>query len=193
MNSVEILGFIAGALGVAIGVPQALQVRRLGHAKGVSLPAWIFMYLMFCSWGFYGIRIDSPSTIVSNFVTLIVLASVLWALINSPLKSISSIIILTAVDGYLILNLPESIVSILLIISVFSQLPQVIKSFKNRKTEISSAVSKRALQISIVSVSLWAVYAILREVRLMFFTACIAITMSSLVLIFESKRKKIPA
>ena len=151
------------------------------------------MFLMFCSWGFYGIRIDSPSTIVSNFVTLIVLASVLWALINNPLKSISSIILLTAVDGYLILNLPESIVSILLIISVFSQLPQVIKSFRNRKTEIASAVSKRALQISIVSVSLWAVYAILREVRLMFFTACIAITMSSLVLLFESKRKKIPA
>ena len=40
MLSAELVGFIAGALGMFFGLPQALRVRRLGHGRGVSLISW---------------------------------------------------------------------------------------------------------------------------------------------------------
>lgn len=188
MNSVEYLGFAGGALGIAIGIPQARQVLRLGHGKGISLAAWIFMYLMFCSWGFYGIRIDSISTIISNFVTLIVLASVLIVLIGNIYKALFFLMFLTLLDGFFILELPDFFVSLVLVASVFSQAPQVIKSYRNSYLLHDSAVSIRALQISVTSVSLWAIYATIQKIWLMLFTSFISISMSSLVLFFENKR-----
>jgi uncharacterized protein with PQ loop repeat len=41
MISAEVVGFIAGALGMFFGLPQALRVRRLGHGRGVSLISWL--------------------------------------------------------------------------------------------------------------------------------------------------------
>ena len=37
MISAEVVGFIAGGIGIFFGLPQALRVRKLGHGRGVSL------------------------------------------------------------------------------------------------------------------------------------------------------------
>ena len=37
MNPVEIIGFAAGSLGISLGIPQALQIRRLGHGEKVAV------------------------------------------------------------------------------------------------------------------------------------------------------------
>ena len=88
MHPVEILGFIGGAIGIFIGLPQALHVRKLGHGEGVSLSAWSLMFAMYCAWAFYGIRISSPSAALSNFITLLVVAGVVIALIGDLKKSL---------------------------------------------------------------------------------------------------------
>ena len=95
---------------------------------------------------------------------------------------------LTLLDGFFILELPDFFVSLVLVASVFSQAPQVIKSYRNSYLLHDSAVSIRALQISVTSVSLWAIYATIQKIWLMLFTSFISISMSSLVLFFENKR-----
>jgi uncharacterized protein with PQ loop repeat len=189
MNPVEILGFIGGGLGVFVGVPQALQVRKLGHGKGVSLSAWTLMYAMYFAWAFYGIRIESPSAVISNIITVMVVSSVIYVLIDNPARAILSLFIIAVLVGLVILNFPEPVVSGILIASVFSQLPQVRKSIANFRGNIESAVSTHALQIGITSVLFWIAYAIIQRIWLMLLTSAISITMSSLILFYETRKR----
>lgn len=190
MNSVEILGFIGGGLGIFVGVPQSLQVRRLGHGKGVSLVSWTLMFAMYCSWAFYGLRIGSPSTAIMNTITLAVTTSVVVALVGNLPKAIAMLIGLVALDALIILKLPEAIVSALLIVSVFSQMPQVLKSYRNKRDSVRSAVSLQTLQIGITSVFFWITYAWFKHITVMVITSFIAITLSSTILYLEKTNKQ---
>jgi uncharacterized protein with PQ loop repeat len=189
MSSIEILGFIAGGLGIYVGVPQALRIRKLGHGEGVSLVAWVLMFSMYCAWAAYGVRISSASTIVCNIVTLLIVGSVVVALYGNLVKSTALLMAIALLVSFFILKIPEILLSITLVISVFSQSPQVIKSFKNQEVLTKSAVSKQALVIGICSVSLWAIYAIIREIWLMLGTSLLAMGMYTLILVFESRNK----
>jgi len=50
MISAEVVGFIAGGIGIFFGLPQALRVRKLGHGRGVSLISWTLQFAVAASW-----------------------------------------------------------------------------------------------------------------------------------------------
>ena len=54
MISAEVVGFIAGGIGIFFGLPQALRVRKLGHGRGVSLISWTLQFAVAASWATYG-------------------------------------------------------------------------------------------------------------------------------------------
>ncbi len=192
MFSAELLGFIAGGLGMFFGLPQALRVRKLGHGRGVSLISWMLQFGVATSWAAYGFDIDSPSVLLTNVGAGLVNASVIFAIIRNNVKTLVILSGYAAGLSALILNLPSAIVSALLIALVFAQSPQIVKSFKNLAIGAESAVSVSALSVSSVSILLWFIYAVLADVPLILLSTTIAVSINISIIILEliGKRRR---
>lgn len=192
MFSAELLGFIAGGLGMFFGLPQALRVRKLGHGRGVSLISWMLQFGVATSWAAYGFDIDSPSVLLTNVGAGLVNASVIFAIIRNNVKTLVILLGYAAGLSALILNLPSAIVSALLIALVFAQSPQIVKSFKNLAIGAESAVSVSALSVSSVSILLWFIYAVLADVPLILLSTTIAVSINISIIVLEliGKRRR---
>ena len=74
MDSVKILGLVAGSLTTIAFVPQVIKTYQSRSAKDLSLG----MFMIFCSgtigWLSYGILIDDLPVILANSVTLVLSA-----------------------------------------------------------------------------------------------------------------------
>lgn len=192
MFSAELIGFIAGGLGMFFGLPQALRVRKLGHGRGVSLISWMLQFGVATSWAAYGFDIDSPSVLLTNVGAGLVNASVIFAIIRNNVKTLVILSGYAAGLSALILNLPSAIVSALLIALVFAQSPQIVKSFKNLAIGAESAVSVSALSVSSVSILLWFIYAVLADVPLILLSTTIAVSINISIIVLEliGKRRR---
>lgn len=192
MFSAELLGFIAGGLGMFFGLPQALRVRKLGHGRGVSLISWMLQFGVATSWAAYGFDIDSPSVLLTNVGAGLVNASVIFAIIRNNVKTLVILSGYAAGLSALILNLPSAIVSALLIALVFAQSPQIAKSFKNLTVGAESAVSVSALSVSSISILLWFIYAVLADVPLILLSTSIAVSINISIIVLEliGKRRR---
>lgn len=192
MISAEVVGFIAGALGMFFGLPQALRVRRLGHGRGVSLISWLLQFGVATSWATYGFDVKSPSVFLTNLGAGIVNASVIWAIIQNRWKSIAILTSYVALIATLVLVLPSILVSVLLVALVFAQTPQVYKSYKNIRYGKDSAVSIVALSVSSFSIFLWFIYAAMIDDNLIKVSTIISFTTNVAIIALEiiGKRKR---
>jgi uncharacterized protein with PQ loop repeat len=192
MISAEVVGFIAGALGMFFGLPQALRVRRLGHGRGVSLISWLLQFGVATSWATYGFDVKSPSVLLTNLGAGIVNASVIWAIIQNRWKSIAILTSYVALIATLVLVLPSILVSALLVALVFAQTPQVYKSYKNIRYGKDSAVSIVALSVSSFSIFLWFIYAAMIDDNLIKVSTIISFTTNVAIIALEiiGKRKR---
>jgi len=192
MISAEVVGFIAGGIGVFFGLPQALRVRKLGHGRGVSLVSWTLQFAVAISWATYGFDSKSPSILMTNLVAAVVNASVIMAILRNNTKSISLLTIYAAIWATLILVLPSAAVSTLLIALNFAQSPQVVKSFHNIRVGKDSAVSITALSVSCFSILIWILYGFMADDSLIKVSALVALSINSLIIVLEliGKRKR---
>lgn len=192
MVSAELVGFIAGGIGIFFGLPQALRVRKLGHGRGVSLISWTLQFAVAASWATYGFDTKSPSIMLTNLVALLVNASVIMAILRNNVKSISLLIIYAAMWATLILSLPSAAVSTLLVALNFAQSPQVVKSFHNIRVGKDSAVSVTALSVSCFSILIWILYGFMADDSLIKVSALVALSINSLIITLEliGKRKR---
>jgi uncharacterized protein with PQ loop repeat len=188
--SAEVVGFIAGGLGMFFGLPQALRVRRLGHGRGVSLISWLLLFGTSTCWVAYGFDIKSPSVLLTNIGAALVNASVIMAIMKNNLKSIALLSVYASALSALILNLPSAVVSTILILVVFAQTPQIVKSYKNLHAGADTAVSISGLSVSSLSIALWFVYALLADVSLILLSASIAVSLYLSVIILEQIGKR---
>jgi uncharacterized protein with PQ loop repeat len=184
MFSVEIFGFIGGALGIFFGLPQALRIRRLGHGRGLSLISWLLQLGVATSWATYGFDKNSPS-LLANTAAALINASVVWVILDNRLRSILTITTLVVGVAGLVLTLPASIASVLLISLVFAQSPQVFKSFKNVKIGKESAVSVVAMSVSALSGIFWIIYAVSIADALLVLCNAIVLLNNILIIVLE--------
>ena len=192
MISAEVVGFIAGGIGMFFGLPQALRVRRLGHGRGVSLISWLLLFGTATSWGAYGLDIKSPSVLLTNIGAALVNASVIMAIMKNNLKSIALLSVYASALSALILNLPSAIVSTILILVIFAQAPQIVKSYRNLLVGADTAVSISALSVSSFSIALWLAYAVLADISLILLSSSIAVSINISIIILEliGKRRR---
>jgi uncharacterized protein with PQ loop repeat len=190
--SAEVVGFIAGGIGMFFGLPQALRVRRLGHGRGVSLISWLLLFGTSTCWGAYGLDIKSPSVLLTNIGAALVNASVIMAIMKNNLKSIALLSVYASALSALILNLPSAVVSTILILVIFAQAPQIVKSYKNLHAGADTAVSISGLSVSSLSIALWFVYALLADVSLILLSASIAVSLNLSIIVLEliGKRRR---
>ena len=77
-QAVEMLGMVAGLLGILAWIPQLVQVWVHKEYKGISLPT---LYLITCCivlWIIYGWCINAVAVIVCNVLVLICLGLVIF-------------------------------------------------------------------------------------------------------------------
>ena len=78
MEGLTLLGLVAGGLTTASFVPQVRKIWKTKSAEDVSL----LMFVAFCVgvslWLAYGIIKGEPAIIVTNAVTLVLGAAIVW-------------------------------------------------------------------------------------------------------------------
>lgn len=185
MSPVELLGFIGGGIGMFFGLPQARRVRAAGHADGVSLMAWVLMFAVNASWASYGLRIESPSVLLTNIVAAVVNGSVVVAVTGHGRKPLLWLPAFALSVLAFVTWMPQPIVSVALVVLVFAQAPQLLESFRSMREGRASVVSLSAMQVSTVSLLCWEGYALLTDTRLMILTTSLALSMNFAIIALE--------
>ena len=178
MGLAEFIGFAAGAFGMLNALPQVRRVRALGHGEGVSIVTWALTFIVNASWCGYGIRIASPSIIITNIVAGILSASVLIALLEANARVIVGLFSATAVFMSASVLLPAKVVSAVLVALTLARLPQMKESYRSWIEVKPTAVSFGSLLMSLLSLLGWETFAVLRDNTLMLTTTTIALVLT---------------
>jgi uncharacterized protein with PQ loop repeat len=181
----EVFGFIAGFIGIATGLPQVLRIRRLGHAEGLALSPWLLMLFQFAAWTAFGLKVASPSILFANFFTFFTTALVVVAIIGSTFRNWSIVVLGGLVAGAIVFYAPEELVNWVLILLTGARLPQLVRSWFNRKSSKPSAVSVQSLLVALTSVTCWLVFAVLTENTLVTATTIIALSITLATAVLE--------
>ena len=75
----EILGLIGGFFTTTSLIPQVWRLYRLKSAREISLTFNIFFALGVIFWLWYGIVLGLPAVIIWNAITIVLVASMLFA------------------------------------------------------------------------------------------------------------------
>ena len=76
MEQVEIIGLIAGVIGVLGWYPQVKRIWIDKKADGVSVPSFIAIAISLLLWLTYGIIKNSIAIVIANILALIVIIAI---------------------------------------------------------------------------------------------------------------------
>ena len=185
MQAQEIFGFVAGAIGVYMAVPQARNIRKLGHGEGVSLTYWAVLVMVNASWLGYGILLGSPSLIVSNVLGFTTSTMVVTALINKGWIAWPVIYGIGAVWVLAFKMLPIAVITVLLVAMTFNRLPQIYRSVQNLRAGVASAVSMRSQYYLFTAMILWEFYSFMSGHVSLVITTTTGLLLTSVVITLE--------
>jgi MtN3 and saliva related transmembrane protein len=83
LTSIDLLGFVAGALTTTAFVPQVLQSWRTHDLQGISVGMYGLFTTGVAFWLFYGIAVMSWPVIIWNAITLLLAGGVLFLKVTS--------------------------------------------------------------------------------------------------------------
>jgi len=78
INLNNIIGIIAGIITTSALVPQAVKIYKTKSARDISLTMFIFMAIGIILWFIYGVLIKEIPVILANFVSLILIFSIIF-------------------------------------------------------------------------------------------------------------------
>lgn len=78
MDTVEILGLLAGALTTVSFLPQVVKTWKTRSAKDLSLGMFLIFWMGVILWLTYGILIEDTPIIVANALTLTLASVILY-------------------------------------------------------------------------------------------------------------------
>ncbi len=78
MNSIEILGLVAGACTTIAFLPQVLKTWKSRSAKDLSLGMFSFFCFGVFLWLVYGIMVNDVPVIAANMLTLMLASTLLF-------------------------------------------------------------------------------------------------------------------
>jgi len=74
---IEVIGLIAGALGIVAWIPQIRDVWVHEQHEGISLTTFTIVTVALALWLIFGVLVNSLAMIVANVFTLVVILAVL--------------------------------------------------------------------------------------------------------------------
>jgi len=194
----EVFGFVAAVLGVLQAWPQTVRVRRLGHGRGVSLAMWLMMTGSSSVWLGYGLRIGSPSLIVSTLATGAMNMTVVLALRAGSRGTLPGMVLGFAAGTAAIALMPPWFAAPVLYAFTLSRMPQVVRSWKSRRDGVTgSAVSLGSVGMSMACLLCWEVYSVLHASPVLIGTTtaalCTNIAVAWLELGNRASARRVPA
>lgn len=78
MNSIQILGLVAGCFTTIAFLPQVIKTWKTRSAKDLSLGMFSFFCFGVILWLVYGIMVQDIPVIAANFVTLMLASTLLF-------------------------------------------------------------------------------------------------------------------
>lgn len=78
MNSIQLLGLLAGSLTTAAFLPQVLKTWRSRSAKDLSLGMFSLFCLGVALWLVYGLAVQDIPVIAANLITLLLASTLLF-------------------------------------------------------------------------------------------------------------------
>ena len=182
----EIFGFAAGIIGIATGLPQAIRIRRQGHHDGLVLSPWILMLATFSAYSAYGLAQNSPSIWICNVLTFFTTALVVTAVKGNGFKVWAAILVGGVLNAWLILVLPAILSNIILVALTANRLPQLVRTWMNRRKVMVSAVSISSLLVAFSSFVCWDLYAVFTGNSFIFMTTTIAMSITVATALLEA-------
>jgi uncharacterized protein with PQ loop repeat len=179
-------GFAGGIIGIATGLPQYLRIRKQGNHDGLALSPWILMLATFSAFTAYGLIAHSASIWVCNLLTFFTTALVVTAVKGNGIKVWASIIAGGIACATLIILLPPAITSIVLVLLTANRVPQLIRTWMNRRKDMVTAVSISSLMVAFSSMACWEVYALLTGDHLVVLTTAVAIAITLSTALMEA-------
>jgi MtN3 and saliva related transmembrane protein len=79
MNYIDLIGFVAGAIGIITFVPQARRAWSTLSTKDLSASSYMMLSLGAVLWTLYGVLKQELPIILPNIVTLVLLLTILAA------------------------------------------------------------------------------------------------------------------
>lgn len=79
---IEMLGFLAGIVGLFAWLPQVIEVWYHKRHQGVSLPTLFSIIIAMTMWTVYGALLNAPAMAISNGITLLFILSVAIGIIR---------------------------------------------------------------------------------------------------------------
>lgn len=194
MGAVEVFGFIGGVLSTLQAWPQVRRVRALGHGRGVSIAAWLLTFTANGVWLGYGLRIDSPSLVMTNVVSGILSVLVIAALVEERYRPLLTLPVLAMVFVVIAQTLPEVVISVLLVAMTMSRLPQVRTSWVHYRAGLPSAVSMGTVALGIAGLLCWEAYSVLSGRPFLVLTTTLALSLAVAIAVLEraGERTAIP-
>lgn len=83
MINPEYIGFFAATLTTSAFLPQAYKIWKSKTADGLSLTMYLVMGTGTLSWLAYGIMIKSPSMIVANVISTLIIVFIIIFILRS--------------------------------------------------------------------------------------------------------------
>jgi uncharacterized protein with PQ loop repeat len=186
----EICGFVGGTIGIATALPQVYRIRKLGHADGLALSPWILMIIQFAAWTAFGLKVASPSISISNLFTFFTTALVVVAIMGNKFTNWLLIVVGGLAVGFFVFYGPGSLVDWVMIVLTGSRLPQLIRTWFNRRSVKPTAVSVTSLVVALTSMSFWMAFAVLTENSLVIATTSVAISVTLATALLEGSIAK---
>lgn len=84
MDTIVLVGYIAGALTTLSFVPQVIRAWNLKETRDLSLAMLILFALGVLLWTLYGIWTGSMPVIAANVITFVLILVLLWMKVKYP-------------------------------------------------------------------------------------------------------------
>lgn len=78
MNSIQLLGLLAGSLTTAAFLPQVVKTWKSRSAKDLSLGMFLIFCLGVALWLVYGFAVNDVPVIAANLLTLLLASTLLF-------------------------------------------------------------------------------------------------------------------
>lgn len=174
----EGFGFAGGIIGIATGLPQYFRIRKQGNHDGLALSPWILMLATFAAYTAFGLMAGSPAIWVCNLLTFFTTALVVFAVKGYGFRTWLLVLAIGIASAGLIAVLPPMISNIALVALTANRLPQLIRSWFNRRTAMVTAVSISSMLVAVTSMLCWGAYAILTQRGLIVLTTAVALSIT---------------
>lgn len=191
---IEIVGFIAAGCILAASIPQVIAlVKHGGH--GVSLGSWSLLLATSLVWCAYGIRIESPSTVIGNAAGVVAFAVVVGMLLRARTRTgtwwpvagmVPAAVVLFAAATLAPLGV-TAVVAVLLGFTL--ALPQLVESYGTWRRRDVSEVALGAWRLLLAGQLLWLLYGLVQSEWAIVVVNIAAASASTGILVLESRNR----